>query len=297
MAIVATQQIRQMLGGAQSHLMLASDRNAYVVKFQNNPQHLRVLANEFIVTKLAQAIGLTVPQAEIIDVPKWLIASTSDLMMSSERGTEPCKAGLQFGSRLVGGLMPGQNMDYLPERQLEAVSNRHEFAGMLLLDKWTCNSDGRQAVFHKTSREKHYLASFIDHGYCFDAGSWTFNDAPLRGVYARNVVYKDVKGWNSFEPWLSRIETLEAQTVWNIVETLPVEWHGGSASEMERLVEALFARRRRICDLISEFRDSSREPFPQWKRGSRRNSLSSSHSPMLVWKSSTGLLNAYIKTL
>jgi hypothetical protein len=44
-AVIAIQQIRRMRGGAQSHLMLASDNNLYVVKFRNNPQHERVLAN------------------------------------------------------------------------------------------------------------------------------------------------------------------------------------------------------------------------------------------------------------
>ena len=61
MAVIAIQQIRRMRGGAQSHLMLASDKNLYVVKFRNNPQHVRVLANELLATRLAAAIGLAVP--------------------------------------------------------------------------------------------------------------------------------------------------------------------------------------------------------------------------------------------
>jgi hypothetical protein len=32
-------------GGAQSHLMRCSDENYCAVKFQNNPQHRRVLVN------------------------------------------------------------------------------------------------------------------------------------------------------------------------------------------------------------------------------------------------------------
>jgi hypothetical protein len=39
------EQIRRMRGGAQSHLMRSSDGHYYVVKFQNNPQHRRVLLN------------------------------------------------------------------------------------------------------------------------------------------------------------------------------------------------------------------------------------------------------------
>src|SRR5437667_364076 len=44
----ATQHIRRMRGEAQAHLMRANDGQYYVVKFQNNPQHIRVLANELL---------------------------------------------------------------------------------------------------------------------------------------------------------------------------------------------------------------------------------------------------------
>jgi len=45
--LYAIEQIRRMRGGAQSQLMRCSDENYYVVKFQNNPQHRRILVNEF----------------------------------------------------------------------------------------------------------------------------------------------------------------------------------------------------------------------------------------------------------
>jgi len=51
--LYAIEQIRRMRGGAQSHLMRCSDKNYYVVKFQNNPQHRRILVNELLGTKLA----------------------------------------------------------------------------------------------------------------------------------------------------------------------------------------------------------------------------------------------------
>ena len=56
-AVTAVQAIRRMRGGAQSQLMLGADGNLWVVKFQNNPQHLRVLANELIATRIAEASG------------------------------------------------------------------------------------------------------------------------------------------------------------------------------------------------------------------------------------------------
>jgi hypothetical protein len=244
--------------------MLGADGHAYVVKFQNNPQHTRVLTNEFLASRLAAAAGLTAPAVELMEVSSWLVDNTPELEMDLGRTREKCKPGLQFGSRFVGGLMPGQVVDFLPEEQLAEVRNLEEFAGILALDKWTGNANGRQAVFTKKQRERRYRAVFIDYGYCFHAGEWRFEDIPLRGVYYRNDVYREISGWESFEPWLTRLETIPAETVWGAANEVPPEWYGGDLSEMEGLVEKLLARRSRIRELIEEFGRSDRRPFPKW---------------------------------
>jgi hypothetical protein len=266
LAVLAVQAIRRMRGGAQSQLMLGADGRLWVVKFQNNPQHLRVLANEMIATRLAQAAGLTVPATDVVEVTEWLIANTPGMHVELARGpVQRYTAGLQFGSQFIGGLMPGQVVDYLPEQQLDEVRNVAEFAGMLALDKWTGNCNGRQAVFDRRPRERKYRATFIDQGFCFNAGEWTFPDSPLRGVYARNRVYAGVTGWSSFEPWLSRIEAMEAETLWDIADMVPPEWYGGDMTQIERLLEQMLRRRGRVRELIASFRDSNREPFPMWE--------------------------------
>src|SRR5579872_4241668 len=199
-----------MRGGAQSHLMRCADGQFYVVKFLNNPQHPRVLANELLATRLAERIALAVPHTDVISVSSWLINSTDDLRFGMGRDAQPCQAGACFGSRYVAD--PGQGvwqaLDYLPEEHLHRVHNLNEFAGILCLDKWTGNTNGRQAVFYRKPRQHNYRAMFIDQGYCFNAGEWRFPDAPLRGVYMRNAVYAHVTGWASFEPWITRLENI-----------------------------------------------------------------------------------------
>jgi hypothetical protein len=247
--------------------MLGADGKLWVVKFQNNPQHVRVLANELIATRLASVAGLTVPASEVIEVTDWLIENTPDMHIELQHGrTERYLAGLQFASQFVGGLMPGQVVDYLPEQQLDDVRNIAEFAGMLAIDKWTGNCNGRQVVFDRRTRERRYRATFIDQGFCFNAGEWTFPDSPLRGVYARNQVYAGVVGWESFEPWLSRIETMNEGLIWAIAEIVPPEWYGGDTSVIERLMEQILVRRGLVRELICSFRDSNREPFPKWEK-------------------------------
>jgi len=268
MAVLAVQAIRRMRGGAQSQLMLGADGKLWVVKFTNNPQHTRVLANELIATRLAAAAGLAVPVSDVVEVTRWLVENTLEMHIDlggSKR--ERCAHGLQFGSMFVGGLAPGQVMDYLPEQQMDEVSNLGEFAGMLCVDKWTGNCNGRQAVFERKPRGRRYRAVFIDQGFCFNAGDWTFPDSPLRGVFPRNNVYRGVTGWESFEPWLSRIETMDAGVLWEIAERVPPEWYGGDLTTIEVLMEELLARRTKVRSLIEAFRDSNREPFPMWAKG------------------------------
>ena len=259
-----------MRGGAQGQLMLGADGKLWVVKFKNNPQHLRVLANELIATKIAEAVGLTVPQSDVVEVSEWLVKNSPEMVVDLGRGRrERCEAGLQFGSQFVGGLMPGQVVDYLPEVQMEEVRNLAEFAGMLAVDKWTGNCNGRQAVFERKTRERKYRAVFIDQGFCFNAGDWNFPDPPLRGVFARNHVYAKVTGWESFEPWLTRVEEFAEEVLWRIAEQVPPEWYGGDPREIERLMEMLLGRRARVRELVGAFRDSNREPFPNWGRVGR----------------------------
>jgi len=159
----------------------------------------------------------------------------------------------------------GQVFDYLPESAMAQVRNVRDFAGALALDKWTCNANGRQAAFWKKGRERKFTVSFIDQGYCFNAGEWSFPDAPLRGVFGRNDVYACVTGWASFEPWLSRIEAFPESSMWPLAEEIPPEWYGGEAEELEKLLTKLLERRSRVRELIEGFKDSSRNPFVNWK--------------------------------
>jgi hypothetical protein len=248
--------------------MRCADGQLYVVKFQNNPQHPRVLANELLATRLAEKIGLPVPAAEVVEVSAWLIAHTAELVMEGARGSAACAAGLQFGSRYVVAPAQGMVFDYLPEQMLERVRNLEAFAGILAFDKWSCNANGRQAVFWRRRRERKFTVAFIDQGYCFNAGEWSFPDAPLRGVYGRNEVYRQIAGWESFEPWLSRILALDASALWGCAEEVPVEWYGETA-QMESLVETLLQRRARVGELILGFKNCSRAPFPNWKQEGR----------------------------
>ena len=262
--VSAVQHIRRMRGGAQAHLIRASDGKFYVTKFQNNPQHVRVLANEFLATNLGRVLGLPMPQVEPIEVCDWLITNTPELRIEMPDSSRPCSSGLQLASRYAAD--PAQEMafDYLPEAMFPNTVNSENFARVLVFDKWAGNCDGRQAIFTKRIHGRTYRVTFIDQGYCFNAGEWTFPDLPLLGVYGKNAVYSGVTGWDSFEPTLSRAEAFDYTDLWNLASEIPEEWYRDDAEALSRLVETLYKRRLLIRDLITSFRNSHRNPFPNW---------------------------------
>ena len=237
----------------------------YVVKFQNNPQGVRVLANELLATRLAAKIGLPAPGAAVVEVRKELIENTEDLVMQLGRGRAACAAGLKFGSRYPSSPFETVVYDFLPDEQLREVVNLSDFRGMLAFDKWTCNTNGRQAIFFRRRNETRYEAQVIDQGFCFNAGEWNFPDAPLRGLYARHRVYEGVCGMESFEPWIARIERCDAAALEEAASEIPPEWYGGDFDALEKLLGQLLRRRRLVPELIVSARKSSAQPFPNWK--------------------------------
>ena len=258
MSIKAIAHISQVRGGSQARIMLADDGKKYVVKFMGNPQSTRVLANDYLACRLARMIGLSVPEPVIILVDEETIVEQQITFTLAGRAVAVCP-GHQFGSALV----TGEVWDWPLGSMLGRVRNLREFAGLLAFDKWTGNADGRQVVFHKKAHERKYSANFIDFGYCFNAGEWSFPDAPLRGVYALNDVYERIESWDDFAPWLERIERFQAKDLQCIADEMPCEWCG-ERSELQRLLSCLWERRNAVRGLVEDFRTSSRNPFPNW---------------------------------
>jgi hypothetical protein len=274
-----------MKGGSQPHLIRCDDGCFYVVKFPNNPQGSRSLANELLGTKLALALGLPATQPEVIAVNEELIRNSPEMYIDWGSCRIPCAAGLQFGARFVSDPMLTPVFDFLPDSYLHTVVNPESFLGMLVFDKWSCNTDSRQAVFHLPGETvfdratgpsyKRYWATMMDQGYCFNASSWNFMDTPIQGLYSRHCVYAAVQGLDAFAPFLRRLENLPDRVLWEAAESVPPEWYGGRKDEMWGLVDQLAARRKSIASLILSCVASAPNAFPIWepscaKIGSKR---------------------------
>lgn len=259
-------QVHRMRGGAQSQLLFCEDGCFYVVKFQNNPQHVRILANEMLATSLADFLGLSVPEFAEVEVSRELLDRTPELHFEGVTGRAPCAAGRHFGSRFPVDPTREPIYDFVPDQTLSLLANKQAFAGMLAFDQWTCNTDSRQAVFYRAAGvEPRYRALMVDQGFCFNNGEWSFPDSPLRGLYPRLVVYEAVTGWESFEPWLTTMREMDWQVAQELAGRVPLAWYEGDDEALARLMEMLDRRRRRIPELLDAVRRSAKNPFPNWR--------------------------------
>lgn len=174
MTVTLTKHIRSLRGGSQPHLMQADDGHLYVVKFQGNPQGTRVLANEMLAARLAEALGLPVPAAVVTELPPDLCEG---LYFETPNGRESILPGLHLGSPLVVTNLEGRSYDSLPHSFQHLLRNPEYLIGIQLFDLWTANRDTRQFVFWKYSKDKKYNVACIDNGHCFGGPEWNF--APL----------------------------------------------------------------------------------------------------------------------
>ena len=243
------------------------------------------VGGSFFVPAWPSRLGLPTTPVSVVEVSEQLIRLTAELCIETPRIRIPCVAGLQFASRFPGDPRRVTLHDFLPDEKLDEVDNLYDFAGMLVFDKWTCNTNGRQTVFFETRRaatgispgappggaayEAHtaYRTVMIDQGFCFNAGEWNFPDAPLRGLYARNRVYAGVIGMESFAPWLERLEKQITERVLSeVAEEIPPAWYEDDYDALLRLLEHIYRRRPLVPELLLAAQRSNRQPFAHWKQ-------------------------------
>jgi hypothetical protein len=276
MPVEARRLVRKMRGGAQAHLLEASDGAFYVVKFQNNPQHRRILVNEWLGAAFLGYLGIATPEAAIVQVSPSFLDENPEVSIQLGSRKVTVEPGWHFGSRYPGDPARTVVFDFLPDSLLGKIENLCDFRGILAFDKWAGNADSRQAIFFRarlkewlpgavgSAARMGFVAQMMDHGFLFEGPHWRFSDSQLHGVYFRPMVYQDVSGLDSFQPWLDRIVNFPEEVIDQALKQIPASWIEGDESALEDLLGRLLSRRRRAPDLIEESRRGRLNPFPAW---------------------------------
>lgn len=276
MPVNARRFIRKMRGGAQAHLLEADDGQYYVVKFQNNPQHRRILVNEFVASEILVHLQISCPDCRMVRLsPEFLAANPEVYLQTGTRrvGIEP---GWHFGSRHPGNPETLAIYDFVPDSLLGQVANPEQFLAVLAFDRWVANADGRQSIFFRAQlndwlarpgippRKLGFVALMIDHGFAFNGPHWDFPDSAVGGLYPRRIVYNGVRSLGDFEPWVDRILNFPPEVFDKALRQIPPEWVDNDASELERMLESLLRRSRRVPELLEQCRKAPGNPFPHW---------------------------------
>lgn len=277
MPVRARKLIRKMRGGAQAHLIEGDDAAFYVVKFTNNPQHRRILINEWLAAAFLRYLQIHVPDTALIELTPEFISASPDLYLSIGPRREPILRGLHFGSRMAVHPERVAVFDFLPDKLLHKIENRADFFGALVFDKWVANADSRQAVFFRARAKAWtplkgeaparigFFAQMIDHGFAFNGPHWEFQDSPIQGLYFRTTVYDEVRSLDSFQPWLDMIENFPTEVVDAAWKEIPRDWIAEDENALEALLEKLLERRPRVAALIEDLRRKRTSAFANWR--------------------------------
>lgn len=277
MPVRAKNLIRKMRGGAQAHLIQAEDGHYYVAKFVNNPQHRRILINEWLASAFLRYLQIHVPETVILELTPEFIESNPDLYLSVGPRREAVSPGLHFGSRLAVHPERVAIFDVLPDKLLGKVENQSDFLGTLVFDKWASNADSRQAVFFRARAKVWtplkgpvparvgFFAQMIDHGFAFNGPHWTFQDSPIQGLFYRTMVYDPVRGLDSFQPWLDIVRNFPPEVIDSAWKEIPRAWLDNDEDLLEQMLERLLGRRSRVPDLIADVWRERPSAFPSWR--------------------------------
>jgi hypothetical protein len=108
---------------AEAWLVHCGDDEYYVVKFPDNPQHVRILANEGLAGRLARLLGIPVATPASVEISPQIAMERSTTREEFDRPAPCWAARLAFGSRHPGSRDQTLVVDFLPDRSLSKVQN------------------------------------------------------------------------------------------------------------------------------------------------------------------------------
>jgi hypothetical protein len=260
--ITAERLVRRMRGGAQAHMVLASDGHHYVTKFVDNPQGRRVLVNEWLGARLLQYLGIACGAPAILEfTPEFLREYDIHLNFGSYTIVPP--GGQHFGSRCPVDTEEVALFDFIPDVLLFGnVVNIDDFTRILPFDAWTGNTDARQCVFVRTRiravapavtahpLQKGFVAIMIDHGCLFNGDKWEFVDYGSCGLYFRTRVYEH--GREVLDEAVDRVASIPQSVVLDAVAEVPATWINSDGDALAHVVRRLVARQSRVCSLVEQ---------------------------------------------
>jgi hypothetical protein len=253
----ANKYIRKMKGGSQSILVQCDDNRFYVVKMAGNPQGSNILANEFLGSVIAHAVGLPVAECRVIRLSDHFIDSDPELWFELSSGRKRPEAGLHFGSLLVGQPSGCERpSEYISRSRINTITNRDAFLGMYILDVWANQQDNRQAVLLRQPLDGTQEVFFIDHGHMFGGSEWNFEERPGAAFHLESSIYTDLWHDDIVFSWISHFRTVVPEVLSWVSSIVPSPWYNG---DLRSLLAELIHRLTNLTELVQKDATTSRQ--------------------------------------
>jgi hypothetical protein len=84
-------------------------------------------------------------------------------------------------------------------------------------------------------------------------------------LYFRTSVYDEVRSLEDFQPWLDLVTNFPEEVIDSAWKEIPREWLAEDGDELEKLLEQLLRRRKRVPELIEQVRGKRSTAFANWR--------------------------------
>ncbi|WHZ05452.1 hypothetical protein QNH48_12830 [Neobacillus sp. YX16] len=231
-------------GKSNAHLITFNDGRDYVVKYFQ-PGFEKTLANEWVSYCLARYLGLPIPFAQLVEIPKEFSSQYPELSQMTQ-------TQYQFASLYVPDCFDGHKVTEVP-----TISNNEKLAGVILFDYWMCNRDRtRKNIILCDDKPNSYRLWIIDHAEVFASYNWTLQDIESLPITilksaTHQMMACFIKNEEEFKEELDIIQTLPIHLIEEIVALIPEDWQVTS-EERKAIVSTLHTRRKRILKKLME---------------------------------------------
>lgn len=238
---------------SKPYLVTAHDSRRYVMKQFVRPQDRRLLAGEYIATKIGRLLGAPVVDCGIIEVE----TGSEDLFNGCDMcdGKHVPEAGLYFASHHnEHGQTPAESSDFSDNRR--KVLNPQGAAGSVVLDTLfdLVDRNPGNALVVPSKEEKGYHVHLIDQGHILGGPAWKSldNNAPIRPQMTAGLKFfrvSEQKIVQDLAAYENALASLSRENIIEIAGQVPEEWELDSETQ-ESIANFLVARAPKVIEVL-----------------------------------------------
>ncbi|MEH7380632.1 HipA family kinase [Bacillus sp. JJ1533] len=243
----------QTLEGGTAHVILFSDGNKYVVKWNGTrKKRAREVVNEYVVGKLAELLSLPVVPFELVNMPKKFIKKTPELQSDKYNFSSGCHISCLF---IENSLVFGDVSENPPSKS--ELKNPEMLAWMVVFDQWVHNFDRtvNNLLLERLSEGSFYV-HMIDHGRCFP-GEYNWSSQTLSEYREYKPFYQETYQWifsllddqKELHSFVKKIKSLPNKLIYEVIKSIPKEWQV-STHDRKALYQFLVDQKNHLLNVI-----------------------------------------------